>query len=605
MEGAEWLLSYLHLNGLKILIKRIAYRFKRGFNTLAGGADRNLALTLQESGLLQEEIYKEIANKSGVEEAIVRDAFQKIGTESVKFDKKAYKKTGLPKEAVKTGLSPEVIRVMERNYDATKGMMTNLSRTRADAINRTFIEEIDKAVASMQTNQISENEAFYQACENIAENGIKYFTYAKDGKVRRESVEVAVMRALRTTMAQTSAQVVITRMKELGMDLIKVSAHVGARNKKVAGKPYADHSSWQGKIYSLSGNDKDYPPFYETTGYGTGEGLAGYNCRHSISPAIKGYTKEDVIDPEENDKQYAIEQKQRQMERAIRKQREKYTVWEQAYKEFPENEKIRERYISEQKRLQSQNKAYKEYCAENNLRPLEERLYIAHSGPRVTDMEDIYGNALDSATGARTGTKIKTKNTYVPDNRFGDYDYYSVNPKKEVVKAHVEEALKMQDSICVKESAWNGNVHVGNYPDPAEYKNETKDMWFSKDAFWMNFHEALHSRSVNGYTGVQIENCINLEEIACQLLTEEYCKKHKIWYNRAYEGLMTYIDEIVDILQPDKRYEFAVELFNVPLDKRASWIGNRIRKMRNDGIISDEEYRKANSSLRGVLAWII
>ena len=66
---------------------------------------------------------------------------------------------------------------------------------------------------------------------------------------------------------------------EVGCDLVEVSAHAGAR---------PEHALWQGKIYSRSGKSEKYPDFVASTGYGTGAGLCGWNCRHSFGPYVEG-----------------------------------------------------------------------------------------------------------------------------------------------------------------------------------------------------------------------------------------------------------------------------------------------------------------------------
>lgn len=379
LEGAEALIESTHLSVLKILIRRIAHRLKEHKPTLVGGADKNLMQTLQESGKLREEVEKEIAKGTQLTQEEVRDAFEEIGTESAEVTEDVYEAVGLPKEAVKTQMSPETIRVLERNYDVTGETMKNLSRTTADATNRVFIEEVDKAVIAMQTNNMSLTEAFTNACQNIAQNGITTVTYSASGRERRERVEVAVLRALRTTMAQTSAQIVLKRAQELNWDCISVSAHMGARTTKIAGKPYADHSSWQGKLYSLSGTDPELPAFYPVTGFGTGEGLCGYNCRHTINLGNKKHPPKNNINPEENEKRYALEQEQRRMERGIRKAKRDFTIWEEAKKQFPDDVRIDNTYRAYLKIVRKQMEEYTAFCKENGLRPLEERLAILHN----------------------------------------------------------------------------------------------------------------------------------------------------------------------------------------------------------------------------------
>ena len=103
---------------------------------------------------------------------------------------------------------------------------------------------------------------------------------------------------------------------------MEVTAHAGAR---------PSHAEWQGRRYSLSGKSKEYPSLEEATGYGTGDGLKGWNCRHDFYPVFEfsppAYTEEQLanIDPppiEYNGKTltyYECTQKQRVMETAMRK----------------------------------------------------------------------------------------------------------------------------------------------------------------------------------------------------------------------------------------------------------------------------------------------
>ncbi len=74
-----------------------------------------------------------------------------------------------------------------------------------------------------------------------------------------------------------------------GCDLVEVTAHAGAR---------PEHAEWQGKVYSRSGTSKKYPSLVKVTGYGTGAGLGGWNCRHNMLPFF-----EDISTRAYNDKE--------------------------------------------------------------------------------------------------------------------------------------------------------------------------------------------------------------------------------------------------------------------------------------------------------------
>ena len=113
-----------------------------------------------------------------------------------------------------------------------------------------------------------------------------------------------------------------TLADELGSDLVETSAHSGAR---------PSHAEWQGKVFSRSGTHPKYPDFKKATGYGTGEGLGGWNCRHSFFPYFDGmkqvYTQAELNEMnakniEYNGKMYSeyeATQIQRGYERNIRR----------------------------------------------------------------------------------------------------------------------------------------------------------------------------------------------------------------------------------------------------------------------------------------------
>lgn len=65
----------------------------------------------------------------------------------------------------------------------------------------------------------------------------------------------------------------------------------------------------------------EYKDFVESTGYGTGGGLCGWNCRHTFTPfnpeTMTNNLKEYGL--EENEDMYLNHQKQRYFERNIRK----------------------------------------------------------------------------------------------------------------------------------------------------------------------------------------------------------------------------------------------------------------------------------------------
>ncbi|MBS7363915.1 MAG: hypothetical protein KIH03_08905, partial [Paludibacteraceae bacterium] len=137
-----------------------------------------------------------------------------------------------------------------------------------------------------------------------------------------DHLDVATRRAIVTSVGQTASQVSLKLMEELDCDLVEVSAHGGSR---------PEHAKWQGKVFSRGGRNKKYKDFETETGYGTGDGLCGWNCRHTFFPYFEGistkaytnkqlraYEKDTLSVGGKEITQYEARQVQRSIERDIR-----------------------------------------------------------------------------------------------------------------------------------------------------------------------------------------------------------------------------------------------------------------------------------------------
>lgn len=118
----------------------------------------------------------------------------------------------------------------------------------------------------------------------------------------------------------------------------------------------------------------------EATGYGTGEGLCGWNCRHSFGPGDPEHNPFKDFDSKENKEVYDISQKQRSMESRIRKTKFKLLGLRQAIDGATDGgvkAVLQDQYIATSLRLKAQNAAYNAFCDENNLKRLYDRLSVA------------------------------------------------------------------------------------------------------------------------------------------------------------------------------------------------------------------------------------
>ena len=287
------------------------------------------------------------------------------GVKALEYDDKIYRDVGL--SPVPLTQSPHLIRIMQRNYEATIGEWNNFTRTMAEEAQRNFIYQLDKAYNMVSTGALSYTEAVKDVVNSVISDGatVKYATGHED------TIETATLRAIRTGISQATAHIQIERMNEMDVDLVITSSHLGAR---------PSHQVWQGKVFSRSGKS-EYPPFEQSTGYGTVSGLCGANCRHSFSPFFEGMDNPfEQYDSEENRKQYEKEQRQRTLERRIRNTKREVMGLKESVDNCKDDKLKFDLDMDFQRKsslLAKQNKAYREYCERNNLKPLSDRIQIA------------------------------------------------------------------------------------------------------------------------------------------------------------------------------------------------------------------------------------
>lgn len=235
---------------------------------------------LQESGSLYRDILKELSRLTGKSEKELAQIFKEAGVKTIKFDDRLYKAAGL----TPLPFSPAMADTLLAGLRKTQGVLRNLTLTTAISGQQAFIHAADLAYTQVVTGAMDYNSAIRAAVKSVGESGLEII-YPSG---HRDKLDVATRRTVLTGVAQTAGQVQITHMDDMQVDLVAVSAHVGARDE---GTGPMNHESWQGGIYSRSGTREQYKPFIKTTGYGTGPGLGGWNCvigeTMVSSPAIR------------------------------------------------------------------------------------------------------------------------------------------------------------------------------------------------------------------------------------------------------------------------------------------------------------------------------
>lgn len=379
-EGAEEISSELHSYIIRRIVDRMMIRIGRGEEYLFTSADRWQIEIMQDSGALLEDIIPEIAKYTKREQKEIKAAMEEAGIKAVEQDDKIYEAAGLSPMPLLE--SPQLIRLMQRNYDATLGEWDNCTRTTADAAQRLFINSCDTAYHKVTSGAVSYTQAVREAVDEVVSGGV-YVNYTDEetGRVHKDTIETATARAVRTGIGQATGDIVLKRMEEMEWDTILVSAHLGARTGDGGQNP-GNHLWWQGQFYSRTGQDKRFPPF-AVTGYGTGEGLCGWNCRHSFGSGDGVNNPYKDIQTYDSEKIEKLEQRQRALERRIRKTKRIVSGMQTAVEACQDPQAKAELQMQLDRKsflLQRQNKAYNDFCKENELRPLADRLSIARWG---------------------------------------------------------------------------------------------------------------------------------------------------------------------------------------------------------------------------------
>lgn len=369
-KGSEFIADQIRTEGLKRVLERLMARLNDN-QFFFSQTDRWQILAMQDARLSLEDMTQIIGEHTGIMAQEIWDEMLSACIEATSIDNEILRNANI--EATDLERDPYSLRLLERNYTKTMGSWKNFTGTMPLQTYTAYIKACDKAYNLVTGGLVSYTEAVKQACDVIVQDGVKCIEYPSGHK---DTPQVATLRAVRTGINQSAGDITMRRLDEYDWDIVLVSAHLGARYGDGGQNP-GNHAWWQGKFYSRSGTSKKFKNFYQCTGYGTGEGLCGWNCRHSFGAGDGMNNPYEKINTEENKKAYDLSQKQRYYERQIRAQKDIVTEYEQMYKGFTRPNEKQEAYDKWEKareNLFKKNKNYNDFCEENNLTPFYERL---------------------------------------------------------------------------------------------------------------------------------------------------------------------------------------------------------------------------------------
>lgn len=329
----------------------------------------------------------------------------------------------------------------------------------------------------------SRTEAIRETIAEMSKKGIPAFV---DKTGREWSPEAYVDMDIRNTAKNAALAAEFASLDELGQDIILVSSHSGAR-------PLC--APYQGKLYSLSGKSGTitdakgktytYTPLSETS-FGEAAGLFGINCGHRMRGVSDGafISREKEFDGEETSEEYKKVQRQRAMEREVRKKKTEAKMYEAAGDKDAARD-LRRLAIDEDRKL-------RDYCRKEGLSYRRDRT-------------EVYGYSNKAVDKSKESDIIKEKISKILDVMPNDDHEAFVNiindSNEDIKRAYINYTEKISN---VTFSGSGGKAYyqsptnslVYSYPTETQIKN-------GKTKYSTIAHEFSHFIDSKGtYTGI-------------------------------------------------------------------------------------------------------
>lgn len=349
------------------------------------------------------ELYDEVANWQYVRN---KDVYEQVNGKFIPPEENEWLQK--MSEAVKRQTKDELVN-LARSYGFT--IMIG-SRRVFTPFSMYYHQYVDSAIMDIISGAFDYNTVIRRTVKQMTNSGLRTVDYATG---RSNRVDVAVRRAVMTGVSQITEKINERTAKELGTDYFEVDWHANSR---------PSHREWQGKVYSKE-------ELETICGLHTVTGLHGANCRHDYYAFVPGASKRMYPDEwleEQNRKEaitkewqgkeydaYERTQKQRQMEAAMRAQREKVQLLKDSGVSKDEVMLARCKY-------QAQLNEYSRYCKKMDLPEQRERIYYDMRGRVAPYMK------TKSFTRSNDGAIIKSSKMY----RKKDADKIEPMPKRQL-----------------------------------------------------------------------------------------------------------------------------------------------------------------------------
>ena len=237
-------------------------------------------------------------------------------------------------------------------------------------LSQVYINYLDNACFDIVTGAFDYGSVLRRVVTQLTNSGLRKIEY---GSGYASRVEVAARRAVMTGVANLTGEIADYNAKKLGTEYFEVEWHAGAR---------PTHAVWQGQVWTKE-------QLYSVCGLGTVTGLLGANCYHTYYPFFPGISERNWSDDwleEQNRKEskpkefqgkeytlYEAKQRQRQMETAMRAQREKVQMLQDSGAD-------RQEVMLQKAKYQGQLNEYAAFSRKMGLKKERERIYLDMRG---------------------------------------------------------------------------------------------------------------------------------------------------------------------------------------------------------------------------------
>ena len=290
-----------------------------------------------ESDKLFRQVLTQVGSVANYSDVVLRKTFEDAINTNVRSENDRFKRWGM----AAVGVTPKMVRIATEHYAFAKAEVRKYCARAAYSSSRLLIDVAGDIYRDKYTGKETYHKIIKRYIEKLSRKGLTV-THPNSGRVDR--LDVAVRRSVLTAINQASGKVNLEYCDEAGLDLVEVTSHTGAR---------PTHAAWQGGVYSRSGSSAKYPDFETSTGYGTGAGLCGWNCRHTFYGYVDGMPRarsdDEIADLDSGELQwggetftpYEASQKQRELERGIRATKRELVGLESAGRSAP----VAERHV--------------------------------------------------------------------------------------------------------------------------------------------------------------------------------------------------------------------------------------------------------------------